>query len=78
LFWWGHFFAPHLVLALRTISKQDEKQVNIQPDFATVYDFITKSKSQDGAQAPNIVPLFAQIPAEFLNPSSAYLKLSAK
>ncbi|KAH8147501.1 uncharacterized protein LAJ45_08328 [Morchella importuna] len=53
-------------------------KVNIQPDFATVYDFITKAKSQDGAQAPNIVPLFAQIPAEFLNPSSAYLKLSAK
>ncbi|KAL7269051.1 anthranilate synthase component 1 [Rhizina undulata] len=53
-------------------------KINVQPEFATVFDNIHKAKTENASTAPNIVPLFAQIPAEFLNPSSAYLKLSAK
>lgn len=59
-------------------NRGKKKQVNVQPDFAAVFGHLSKTRETGSASAPNIVPLFAQIPAEFLNPASAYLKLSAK
>lgn len=53
-------------------------KILVQPDFATVVETIEKARADDLANAPNIVPLVASFPAEFLNPSSAYLKLAAK
>lgn len=51
-------------------------QVSVQPDLSTISDHLAQF-SPDDAEAPNVVPLIASMPAEFLNPSSAYLKLSA-
>lgn len=51
-------------------------QVTVQPDFDTVTAFLNQY-AQDDPETPNVIPLFASIPAEFLNPSSAYLKLTA-
>ncbi|KAG0129328.1 ADC synthase [Tuber indicum] len=54
------------------------KPTRIQPDLPTIFEHVRKARAADSATSPNIYPVFAQIPAEFLNPSSAYLKLSAK
>ena len=53
-------------------------KIIVQPDFPTVVEVIAKARAEDRATAPNVVPLVASFPAEFLNPSSAYLKLAAK
>lgn len=53
-------------------------QVNVQPDLKTVHDLLASARAATSPEnAPNTVALFAAIPAGFLNPSSAYLKLSA-
>lgn len=53
-------------------------KIIVQPDLPTVVETITKARAENASTAPNIVPLVASFPAEFLNPSSAYLKLAAK
>ncbi|RPA79006.1 anthranilate synthase component [Ascobolus immersus RN42] len=52
--------------------------VKVQPDFETVAEILARPTVElgDEDESPNMVPLFASVPAEFLNPSSAYLKLS--
>ncbi|RPB23030.1 putative anthranilate synthase component I [Terfezia boudieri ATCC MYA-4762] len=54
-------------------------QVNVQPDLNTIQEVLDAARSTTTVDnAPNTVALFASIPAGFLNPSSAYLKLSNK
>jgi anthranilate synthase component 1 len=53
-------------------------QIKVQPELPTVAETIAKARAEDASTAPNVVPLVASFPAEFMNPSSAYLKLSAK
>ncbi|KAI9844575.1 MAG: anthranilate synthase component 1 [Sclerophora amabilis] len=50
--------------------------ISIQPTFETVTELL--STITKDANAPNLVPLCASIPADLLTPSLAYLKLSAK
>lgn len=51
-------------------------QVFIQPSLEEVREAISISGSLP--IAPNVVPLCATIPADFLTPSLAYIKISAK
>ncbi|TGZ83144.1 anthranilate synthase component [Ascodesmis nigricans] len=53
-------------------------KTRVQPDFATVAETVAATRNADPDSAPNVIPLVASMPAEFMNPSSAYLKLSAK
>ncbi|KAI5791630.1 putative anthranilate synthase component I [Peziza echinospora] len=54
-------------------------QITVQPDLRTIQDVLATARSATAPdKAPNTVGLFASFPAGFLNPSSAYLKLSAK
>jgi anthranilate synthase component 1 len=53
-------------------------KIKVQPELLTVAETISAAQSKDASTAPNIVALVASFPAEFLNPSSAYLKLAAK
>lgn len=55
-------------------------QVRVQPDLATVAETLAAGRQPPSSPGdwPNMVPLVASFPAEFLNPSSAYLKLAAK
>ena len=55
-------------------------QIRVQPDLATVAETLAAGRLPPSSPSdwPNMVPLVASFPAEFLNPSSAYLKLSAK
>ncbi|KAF8420116.1 putative anthranilate synthase component I [Tirmania nivea] len=54
-------------------------QINVQPDLSTIQEVLDAARSATTVDnAPNTVALFASIPAGFLNPSSAYLKLSNK
>ncbi|KAI9822797.1 MAG: hypothetical protein M1832_003030 [Thelocarpon impressellum] len=51
-------------------------RVTIQPSIEAAREAIAGSLG--GANAPNLVPLCASIPADLLTPSLAYLKVSAK
>lgn len=52
--------------------------MDAQPTFPVVTDYLAQAWTDEPSTAPNIVPLITSIPAEFLNPSSAYLKIAAK
>jgi hypothetical protein len=62
---------PH---SCRSILINNQK--NIQPSLETVQEII--SASENSPRPPNLVPLCATIPSDFLTPETAYLKLSAK
>jgi len=47
----------------------------LNPSLETIQDILSKSANKP--HAPNLVPVFAQISAEFITPSAAYLKISA-
>lgn len=49
-------------------------QANITPTFEDVKKVVLETK--DKPAAPNLVPICAQIPADLLNPTQAYLKIS--
>jgi anthranilate synthase component I len=51
-------------------------QSNIKPSLEAVEDLLSKSKS--AKHPPNLVPLCAQISADLLTPTLAYLRISAK
>ncbi|KAF2005188.1 anthranilate synthase component 1 [Amniculicola lignicola CBS 123094] len=51
-------------------------QLGVQPSLDTVREVL--SKSINSPKPPNLVPLFSSISAEFLTPSSIYLKVAAK
>ncbi|MCJ1227197.1 hypothetical protein MMC12_003852 [Toensbergia leucococca] len=51
-------------------------QINIIPSLKLVGEVL--SISEGSPRAPNLVPLCATIPADFLTPTLAYLKISAK
>ncbi|CCX12621.1 Similar to Anthranilate synthase component 1; acc. no. P00899 [Pyronema omphalodes CBS 100304] len=53
-------------------------KIKVQPDLPTVAETISAARAQDVKTAPNVIALVASFPAEFLNPSSAYLKLTSK
>jgi hypothetical protein len=48
-------------------------QLGVQPSLDTVREVLAAA-----GKAPNLVPILLSISAEFLTPSSIYLKLSAK
>jgi anthranilate synthase component 1 len=48
-------------------------QLGVQPSLDTVREVLAAA-----GKAPNLVPILSSISAEFLTPSSIYLKLSAK
>jgi anthranilate synthase component I len=48
----------------------------IKPPLEVVEELLSKSKSSK--YPPNLVPLCAQIPADLLTPTLAYLRISAK
>jgi len=50
--------------------------ISIEPSLATVRDVLSASSGL--ANPPNLVPLSATLSAEFLTPSSIYLKLAAQ
>lgn len=54
----------------------NETQVNIQPSLEIIREVLSVSKNLPNA--PNVVPLCATIPADFLTPTLAYVKISAK
>lgn len=51
-------------------------QSEIKPSLEAVEDLLSKSKSSK--YPPNLVPLSAQIPADLLTPTLAYLRISAR
>jgi anthranilate synthase component 1 len=51
-------------------------QAEIRPSLEVVEDLLSKSKSSK--YPPNLVPLSAQISADLLTPTLAYLRVSAK
>jgi len=53
-----------------------ENQISIQPSLETVQEVL--STLNNTSTPPNLVPLCATIPSDFLTPETAYLKLSAK
>ncbi|KAI5776599.1 ADC synthase [Geopyxis carbonaria] len=53
-------------------------QTKVQPDLARIQEHVQQARAADPATAPNVVPLYASIPAEFMNPSGCYLKLAAQ
>ncbi|KAH0562176.1 hypothetical protein GP486_003129 [Trichoglossum hirsutum] len=53
-----------------------EENIVIQPSVEAVKDIF--SLCAKASHPPNLVPIFASIPAEFLTPSAVYLKLSAE
>jgi anthranilate synthase component 1 len=52
------------------------EQSDIKPSLEAVETLLSKSKSSK--YPPNLVPLCAQIPADLLTPTLAYLRISAK
>jgi hypothetical protein len=50
--------------------------LSIQPSLATVRDVLSAAAGKDSS--PNLIPLSATLSAEFLTPSSIYLKLAAQ
>lgn len=66
----NHFPTDHLSRHSQVI------QVLVQPSLATVEEVL--AASADFSKPPNLVPLCASISAEFLTPSSIYLKIAAK
>ncbi|KAF2829742.1 anthranilate synthase-like protein component I [Ophiobolus disseminans] len=51
-------------------------QIVVQPSLDTVREVL--AAAVNSPHPPNLVPVFSSIPAEFLTPSSIYLKVSAK
>jgi anthranilate synthase component 1 len=51
-------------------------QSEIKPSLEVVEDLLSKSKSSK--YPPNLVPLSAQISADLLTPTLAYLRISAR
>lgn len=51
-------------------------QLGLQPSLDTVRQVLAAAVTSPNP--PNLVPVFASISAEFLTPSSIYLKISAK
>ncbi|KAF2107365.1 anthranilate synthase-like protein component I [Lophiotrema nucula] len=51
-------------------------QLGVQPSLDTVREVL--ASAINSPQPPNLVPIFSSISAEFLTPSSIYLKVSAK
>ncbi|KAF2866177.1 anthranilate synthase-like protein component I [Massariosphaeria phaeospora] len=51
-------------------------QLGVQPSLDTVRELLAAALKLPNP--PNLVPIFSSIPAEFLTPSSIYLKISAK
>lgn len=54
----------------------NQLEIKIQPSLDTVKEILVGFKGS--AQAPNIVPICASIPADLLTPSLAFLKISAQ
>jgi anthranilate synthase component 1 len=52
------------------------RQIVVQPSLDTIREVLAASVTSPNP--PNLVPVFSSIPAEFLTPSSIYLKVSAK
>ncbi|KAF1836850.1 anthranilate synthase-like protein component I [Decorospora gaudefroyi] len=51
-------------------------QLGVQPSLDTIREILAAAVKSPNP--PNLVPVFSSIPAEFLTPSSIYLKISAK
>jgi anthranilate synthase component 1 len=51
-------------------------QPEIKPTVGVVEDLLSKSASAE--YPPNLVPLCAQIPADLLTPTLAYLRISTE
>lgn len=51
-------------------------QVKIEPSFKAIQELVHKYASDK--DAPNMYPLCATLPADFLVPTSVYLKLMAR
>jgi hypothetical protein len=51
-------------------------QLVVQPSLDTIREVLAAAVTSPNP--PNLVPVFSSIPAEFLTPSSIYLKVSAK
>ncbi|KNG50241.1 anthranilate synthase component i [Stemphylium lycopersici] len=51
-------------------------QLGVQPSLDTIREVL--AAAVNSPNPPNLVPIFSSIPAEFLTPSSIYLKISAK
>ncbi|KAL6710704.1 anthranilate synthase component 1 [Coniothyrium glycines] len=51
-------------------------QLGVQPSLDIVREVL--AAAVESPNPPNLVPIFSSIPAEFLTPSSIYLKISAK
>jgi anthranilate synthase component 1 len=52
------------------------RQIVVQPSLDTIREVLAAASTFPNP--PNLVPVFSSIPAEFLTPSSIYLKVSAK
>jgi anthranilate synthase component 1 len=52
------------------------RQIVVQPSLDTIREVLAAAVTSPNP--PNLVPVFSSIPAEFLTPSSIYLKVSAK
>jgi len=51
-------------------------QLGVQPSLDTVREVL--AEALNGPSPPNLVPIFSSISAEFLTPSSIYLKVAAR
>ena len=51
-------------------------ELGVQPSLDTIREVLAAAVKSPNP--PNLVPVFSSIPAEFLTPSSIYLKISAK
>lgn len=52
-------------------------QIAVQPSLERVHEILTHASSTCGARQPTLVPVCASLSAEFLTPSSIYLRLAA-
>jgi len=57
-------------------QKLTSNKIAVQPSIETIQQLLKESATS--ATKPNLVPVCASISAEFLTPSSIYLKISAQ
>ena len=73
---------PNATTGISAPSHQDANPMShvLQPDIKPALEVVETllSKSASAECPPNLVPLCAQIPADLLTPTLAYLRISAK
>ncbi|KAE8036867.1 hypothetical protein FH972_009500 [Carpinus fangiana] len=66
-------YIPHSAMCVVLTTSS---QIEVQPSLETSNDIL--ARAQKGPNPPNLIPLCTSISAEFLTPSSIYLKIAAQ